>query len=48
MIKVDKLECKAVTSALLTGDFFASQEPLIHNLWFKNGKIRMSGMKKRK
>ena len=41
MIKADKLEYKTVMSALVAGDFYASQEPLIHNLWFEDGKIHI-------
>ena len=37
MIKADKLEYKAITDALVEGNFYASQGPEIHNLWFENG-----------
>lgn len=35
MIKAEKLEYKAITDALLAGDFYSSQGPEIHNLWFE-------------
>ena len=41
MIKADKLEYKTIMTALVAGDFYASQEPLIHNLWFEDGKIHI-------
>ena len=41
MIKADALEYRAVAKALLSGDFYASQGPLIHNLWFEDGKIHI-------
>ena len=39
MIKAEKLEYRAITSALVAGNFYASQGPQIHNLWFEVGKI---------
>jgi len=41
MIKADKLEYRAVMAALVAGNFYASQGPLIHNLWFENGKLHI-------
>ena len=41
MIKADKLEYRTVTGALLAGNFYASQGPLIHNLWFEDGNIHI-------
>ncbi len=37
MIKADKLEYKAITSALMNGNFYASQGPEIFDLWFEDG-----------
>lgn len=41
MIKAQKLEYKAITNALVAGDFYASTGPLINNLWFEDGKIHV-------
>lgn len=41
MIKAEKLEYKTITDALLQGNFYASHGPLIHNLWFEDGKIHI-------
>lgn len=41
MIKADKLEYRAITNALLAGDFYASHGPLIYNLWFEDGRIHI-------
>lgn len=41
MIKADKLEYRAITNALVAGDFYASQGPSIYNLWFEDGKIHI-------
>lgn len=41
MIKADKLEYKAITDAMVNGDFYASQGPEIHNLWFENGVVHI-------
>lgn len=41
MIKADKLEYRKITDALFAGDFYASQGPLIHALWFEDGKIHI-------
>ena len=37
MIKAEKLEYKAITNALVDGNFYASQGPEIHSLWFEDG-----------
>ena len=39
MIKADKLEYKTITNALLAGNFYASQGPLINSLVFEDGYI---------
>ncbi|MBQ4631667.1 MAG: PHP domain-containing protein [Clostridia bacterium] len=39
MIKADRLEYETITDALLSGNFYASQAPEIHELWFEDGKI---------
>ena len=41
MIQADKLEYRAITNALLKGNFYASHGPLIHNLWFEDGRIHI-------
>lgn len=41
MIKADKLEYKAITKALVDGNFYASQGPEIYNLWFEDEKIHV-------
>lgn len=41
MIKADKLEYKTITDALLSGNFYASQGPEIHNLWFENDTLHI-------
>ncbi len=41
MIKADKLSYRAITNALVSGDFYASQGPLIYDLWFEDGKIHI-------
>ena len=41
MIKAEKLEYETVTKALVDGDFYASQGPLINELWFEDGKIHI-------
>lgn len=37
MIKAPKLEYKAVTDSLMAGNFYASQGPLIDELWIEDG-----------
>lgn len=39
MIQADKLEYKAVTDALMAGNFYASQGPEIYDLWVEDGKF---------
>ena len=39
MIKADKLEYRAITSALENGNFYASQGPIINALWFEDGRV---------
>lgn len=39
VINADKLEYKKLTDALLAGEFYASQGPAIHELWYEDGKI---------
>ncbi len=41
VIKAMKLEYKAITDALVRGDFYASEGPEIKELWFENGKIHI-------
>ena len=41
MIKAEKLEYKTITDALVAGNFYASQGPEIHNLWFEDGKLHI-------
>lgn len=41
MIKAEKLEYETITKALVDGDFYASQGPLINKLWFEDGKIHI-------
>lgn len=42
MIKAEKLEYKTITDALLAGHFYASQGPLIHALWYEDGRIHIT------
>ncbi len=42
MIKAEKLEYRAITKALENGDFYASQGPLIEELYFEDGKVYIS------
>lgn len=39
MIKAEKLEYSAITKALLNGDFYASQGPLIEELYLEDDKV---------
>ncbi len=41
MIKADKLEYKAITDALVNGNFYASQGPEIYNLWFEDNVLHV-------
>lgn len=42
MIKAEKLEYKAVTDALVAGNFYASEGPLINELWYEDGKVNIT------
>ena len=48
MIKAEKLEYRAITRALSSGNFYASQGPEIYDLWYEDGKIgiKCSNVKK--
>lgn len=39
VINADKLEYRTITSALESGNFYASQAPSIYELWYEDGKI---------
>ena len=41
MIKAEKLEYRTITKALENGDFYASQGPAIHAVWFEDGEIHI-------
>jgi len=41
MIKADKLEYRTITKALEAGNFYASQGPAIHSVWFEDGEIHV-------
>lgn len=41
MIKADKLEYKAITKALVDGNFYASEGPMINELWIEDKKIHI-------
>ena len=41
MIKADKLDYETITRALLDGNFYASQGPLIDELWYEDGEIHI-------
>ena len=40
-IKADKLDYKTVTDAMLAGNFYASEGPEIHELWYEDGKVHV-------
>ena len=42
VIKAPTLEYKAITNALINGEFYASEGPEIKELWYENGKIHIS------
>lgn len=42
MIAAPKLEYNTITSALVKGNFYASQGPTISDFWFEDGKIHIS------
>lgn len=41
VIKAEKLEYKAITNALVDGNFYASEGPEIYELWFEDGRINI-------
>ena len=41
VIKADKLEYRTVTSALMHGDFYASEGPEIKALWYEDGRVHI-------
>ncbi len=42
VIKAEKLEYKAITDALVKGDFYASEGPSIEELWYEDGKVTVT------
>lgn len=42
MIKAPELDYEAITTALVNGDFYASNGPEIHELYFEDGEIRIT------
>jgi len=42
MIKAEKLDYRAITSALEKGHFYASQGPEIKSLWYEDGKLHIT------
>lgn len=42
VIKAEKLEYRAVTDALINGNFYASEGPVINELWFEDGKVHIT------
>ena len=42
MIKADRLDYRTITRALEEGNFYASQGPEIHELWFEDGQIHIT------
>ncbi len=42
MIKADKLEYKTITDALVAGNFYASQGPVIKELYFEDGMLHVT------
>ena len=41
VIKADKLDYRTVTKALENGDFYATEGPEIHELWYEDGKVHI-------
>lgn len=41
MIKAENLEYRTITKALEAGSFYASQGPMIHNLWIEDDKLHV-------
>ena len=39
MIKADKLEYRTVMQAIVDGNFYASEGPIIHDLYYEDGKV---------
>lgn len=39
VIKADKLEYRTITKALEDGNFYASEAPEIHELWYEDGRV---------
>ena len=42
MIKAEKLSYTDITDALLKGNFYASEGPLIESLWYEDGKVTIT------
>lgn len=42
MIKADKLDYKTITNALVAGNFYASEGPIIHKLWYEDGEVHIT------
>lgn len=42
MIKADSLEYKTVTDALMKGNFYSSEGPIINELWYEDGKVHVT------
>ena len=42
MIKADKLEYRTISKAMEAGHFYASQGPLIHELWLEDNKVHIT------
>ena len=42
MIKAEKLEYREITKALVDGNFYASEGPEIHSLWYEDGKVHIT------
>ena len=41
MIKAEKLEYSAITDALIKGNTYSSEGPIINDLWFEDGKVHI-------
>ena len=42
VIKAESLDYKSITDALVKGDFYASQGPRIHSIWYEDGRIHVT------
>ena len=42
VIKADKLDYPTIMKALIDGNFYASQGPAIHDLWYEDGEIHIT------